>query len=158
VKIIVDISDARVSHDLQDTLITYSLGSCIGVSVYDPVAKIGGMLHYQLPSGKTDPEKSAKSPLMFADTGMEILMKKMFELGATKKNIKVKLAGGAQMMNDAQTFQIGKRNYAAIRQILWKNGMFIEAEDVGGNAPRNMTLFLETGAVEIKSHGNVKML
>ena len=69
-KIIVDISDARVSKDPGDELVTYSLGSCIGVTVHDPVSKIGGMLHYQLPSGRMDSDKANKNPLMFADTAM----------------------------------------------------------------------------------------
>jgi chemotaxis protein CheD len=157
-KIIVDISDARVSKDPNDELITYSLGSCIGVALYDPATKIGGMLHYQLPSGRMDSAKAAKNPMMFADTGMKYLVDKMLAMGVNKKRLKIKIAGGAQVMNDAKTFQIGKRNYAAIRQILWKNGMFIDAEDVGGKNARNLSLTLADGTVEVKSQGNRKQL
>jgi chemotaxis protein CheD len=157
-KIIVDISDARVSKDPNDELITYSLGSCIGVALYDPATKIGSMLHYQLPSGRMDPAKAAKNPMMFADTGMKYLVDKMLAMGVNKKRLKIKIAGGAQVMNDAKTFQIGKRNYAAIRQILWKNGMFIDAEDVGGKNARNLSLTLADGTVEVKSQGNRKQL
>ncbi len=157
-KIIVNISDARVSNDPNDELITYSLGSCIGVTLHDPATKIGGMLHYQLPSARMDPAKANKNPLMFADTGMKYLIDKMLALGANKKRLKVKIAGGAQVMNDADTFQIGKRNYAAIRQILWKNGMFIDAEDIGGKNARNLSLQIADGTVEVKSQGNTKQL
>ncbi len=79
-KIIVNISDAGVSKNPGDELITYSLGSCIGVAVHDPVTKIGGMLHYQLPSGRMDTGKAAKNPMMFADTGMKYLIDKMQKL------------------------------------------------------------------------------
>jgi len=157
-KIIVDISDARVTNDPNDELVTYSLGSCIGVSLYDPAAKAGGMLHYQLPSSKMDAAKAARNPMMFADTGMEFLMKKMSSLGATKKRLQVKVAGGAQVMNDAKMFSIGKRNYTAIRQLLWKNGMFIDSEDVGGKKARNLSLQINDGQVQVKSQGQLKQL
>ena len=157
-KIIVNISDARVSNDPNDELITYSLGSCIGVTLHDPATKIGGMLHYQLPSARMDSAKANKNPLMFADTGMKYLVDKMLALGANKKRLNIKIAGGAQVMNDAKTFQIGKRNHAAIRQILWKNGMFIDSEDIGGKNARNLSLRIADGTVEVKSQGNTKQL
>jgi len=158
VKIIIDISDARVSNHNQDTLITYSLGSCIGVSLYDPNNKVGGMLHFQLPSAKIDKSGQYKNPLMYADTGMEALIKKMETMGAQKKRMNVKIAGGAQMMNDAKMFNIGKRNYAAIRQFLWKNGMFIDAEDCGGGAARTLSMDIADGEVVVKSKGQTKKL
>ncbi|MCD6392547.1 MAG: chemotaxis protein CheD [Planctomycetes bacterium] len=153
-----NISDARVSKDSDDELVTYSLGSCIGVALHDPTTRIGGMLHYQLPSGRMDSAKAAKNPLMFADTGMKYLVDKMLALGVNKKRLKVKIAGGAQVMNDAKTFQVGKRNYAAIRQILWKNGMFIDAEDIGGHNARSLSLQIADGTVHVKSQGNMKSL
>jgi chemotaxis protein CheD len=158
VKIIVNISDARVSNDLNDELVTYSLGSCIGVALYDPITKSGGMLHYQLPNGQMDPDKARQNPMMFADTGMKFLIDKMTAMGVNRKQLKIKIAGGAQVMNDAKTFQIGKRNYAAIRQILWKNGMFIDAEDIGGHNARNLSLRIADGTVQVKSQGDTKQL
>lgn len=105
-----------------------------------------------------DSAKASKSPLMFADTGMKYLVEKMVALGANKKRLDVKIAGGAQVMNDAKTFQIGKRNHTAIRQILWKNGMFINAEDVGGRHARNLSLRIADGAVSVKSQGATSWL
>lgn len=157
-RIIVNISDARVSDNPDDEIITYSLGSCIGVALHDPQKKIGGMLHYQLPSGRMDASKAAKNPMMFADTGMKYLVDKMTELGVNKKQLIVKIAGGAQVMNDAKAFQIGKRNYAAIRQVLWKNGMFIKAEDTGGKNARTLSMRIDNGTIQIKSQGNTKEL
>lgn len=157
-RITVDISDAKVSRDIADVLVTYSLGSCIAVSLYDPSCQIGGMLHYQLPDSKMDLQRAAEKPLMFADTGVELLLNKMLILGVNKKRMQIKIAGGAAMSIGPKGFDIGKRNYLAIRKILWKNGMLINAEDIGGEAPRNMYLNIESGAVTVRSFGLEKQL
>jgi chemotaxis protein CheD len=157
-RIIIHVSDAKVSNDPADVLTTYSLGSCIGVCLYDQVTKIGGMLHYQLPDSKMDTERAQKKPFMFADSGMKIMVEKLVSMGAKKKRMKVKIAGGAAMDAGPKGFDIGKRNHLAIRKILWKNGMFIDAEDVGGNSPRNMYMNMDIGDVTIRSGGLEKTL
>jgi chemotaxis protein CheD len=157
-KIIIGISDANVSNNPQDILETHSLGSCIGVCLYDPATAIGGMLHYQLPSSTMNPERAKQNPLMFANTGMEILINKMSPIGANKKRMKVKIAGGAAMDTGPNGFDIGKRNYLAIKKVLWQHGMFIDAEDIGGSSPRNMYMDIEDGTVKIKINGSEKDL
>lgn len=157
-KVTINISDAAVSQDIGDILVTYSLGSCIAVCLYDAAIHAGGMLHYQLPESKMDPQRAAQKPLMFADTGMELLLQKLISVGANKKRMQVKIAGGAAMDIGPKGFDIGKRNYLAIRKILWKNGMFIDGEDVGGSSPRNMYLNIETGQVTIRTIGLEKTL
>jgi len=157
-RVVVDISDAKVSSDPKDVLTTYSLGSCIGVCLYDPVAHVGGMLHYQLPDSKIDKHKAEKFPFMFADTGMAMMVKKLLTVGAGAKTMKVKIAGGAAMSIGPKDFDIGKRNYLSIRKLLWKNGMFIDAEDIGGTSPRNMYLNIADGSVTIRSIGLEKSL
>lgn len=156
--IVVNVSDARSSADPGDTITTYSLGSCIGVCVYDPVAKVGGMLHFQLPTATIDTDRAAKNPLMFADSGMDQLIGQVTRLGANKKRLKVKIAGGAQMLNDGGLFNIGRRNHASIRKILWQHGLFLEGEDVGGSSPRNLYLQVADGTVTSKSQGQSKTL
>ena len=157
-KVIVDISDAKVSNDSADQLVTYSLGSCIGVCLYDPAVRVGGMLHYQLPSSKMDARRAQSKPFMFADTGTRLLLEKLLSLGANKRRIQVKLAGGANMATGPQGFDIGKRNYLAIRKVLWSNGMFIDAEDVGGCSARNLYLDVADGAATVRSNGLEKCL
>lgn len=157
-QIVVNISDARVSAKAEDVIVTYSLGSCIGVSLYDPVARVGGMLHYQLPSATIDTERARQNPLMFADTGMEILLNQVTRLGADKRRLKVKLAGAAQMLNDGNLFNIGRRNHAAIRKILWQHGLFVDGEDIGGTTPRTMYLNVADGTVVIKANGKTSNL
>ena len=132
-RVIINVAEGRVSSDPSDVLATYSLGSCIGVCLYDPLVHVGGLLHYQLPSSMMDARRAEQSPMMFADTGMNILMRKMSMLGAEKKRMHVKVAGGAAMENGPKGFDIGKRNHLAIKKILWQNGMFLDAEDVGGS-------------------------
>jgi len=157
-RIIVGVSDARVSNKQTDVIATYSLGSCIGVCLYDPATHIGGMLHYQLPDSKQDPERAKTKPLMFADTGMKILVEKLVSMGAVKKRMQVKIAGGAAMDTGPKGFDIGKRNHLALRKIMWKNGMFIDAEDVGGKSPRNMYMNIANGAITVRSNSLEKTL
>lgn len=155
---VVNVSDAKVSSDSDDVLMTHSLGSCVGVCLYDLATHVGGMLHYQLPNSKMDPERAKQKPFMFADTGMEILIDKLVSMGAKKKRMQVKIAGGAAMDTGPQGFDIGKRNHLAIRKIMWKNGMFIDAEDVGGSSPRNMYMNMADGDVTVRSDGLEKRL
>jgi len=148
---VVDIADLQVSNDPRVTLVTYSLGSCIGVSIWDPKTQVGGMLHYMLPESSISPDKAKVNPAMFADTGIPRLFRATYELGAVKKNLIVKIAGGSQLLDDNGTFNIGKRNYVMLRKIFWKNGVLIEREDVGGSISRTLRLFVESGRVTIKN-------
>jgi chemotaxis protein CheD len=87
---------------------------------------------------------------MYGDAGMKWLLERMEQRGAEKRRMQVHLAGGANMLNDHGLFDIGRRNHAAIRKILWQNRMFISAEHVGGTAPRNMQVSVADGAVVVK--------
>ena len=157
-KITIDISDAKISADSGHELVTYSLGSCIGVCLYDPNNHIGGMLHYLLPSSGMNPEQARENPFKFCDTGMSTLLDKLVSMGVNKKRLIVKVAGGAKVLKSVDGFDIGKRNYIAIRKFLWKNGMLINAEDVGGSIPRTLMLSIADGSVAIKSKGQKKIL
>jgi chemotaxis protein CheD len=148
---IVQISDSRVSNDPEVILATYSLGSCIGVAAYDPVLRIGGMLHYQLPESEIDAGRARNVPAMYADTGMTLLLSQMAALGAEKRRLKIKLAGGARMLSGPDTFDIGRRNHTAVRKFLWQQGLLIQAEEIGGNAARHLYLRISDGSVQIKS-------
>jgi chemotaxis protein CheD len=152
-KKIVGIADMGISQDQNGSLITYSLGSCIGVAIYDPAAMVGGLLHYMLPDSQLDPQKAQKKPFMFADTGIPLLFKEAYRYGASKGRIIVKVAGGSQILDDSGFFNIGKRNYMALRKILWKNNVLIKAEDVGGQVSRTVRLDMSTGKVWVKYSG-----
>ena len=90
---------------------------------------------------------------MFADSGVPTLFRAAYEFGAVKKRLIVKVAGGSQLLDDNGTFNIGKRNYVMLRKIFWKNGILIDAEDVGGSISRTIRLDVGTGQVTLKTRG-----
>lgn len=159
--LIVTIADFRVSANPDDVIVTYALGSCLDITIYDPVARVGGMLHVQLPESSISPEKRGSAPATFVDTGVPILFKAAYAAGAQKSRLIVKVAGGASTSAEesGDRFQIGKRNILALRQLLWKNGVMIESEDVGGvNNARTVSLELQTGLVTLRSQGTTRCL
>ncbi len=155
-KIIVGVGDMKISNDINAEISTLALGSCIGVAVYDPIVKVGGILHYMLPDSRVNPQKAIKNPYMFADTGIPRLFKKVYEYGAKKYNLIVKVAGGASILDDNKVFDVGKRNYLVLRKIFWKNNVLIDAEAVGGTLSRTMYLFINDGTLIINSPGKEK--
>ena len=157
-RIIVGISDLKVSGNIDDALITYALGSCIGVAVYDPKVKVGGLLHFMLPDSSIDSNKAKVNPAMFADTGIPFLFKSCYRLGAEKRRMIVKIAGGANILDDANYFRIGQKNITALRKIFWKNNVFIDGEDTGKSNNRTVQLEISTGKVVIKTPDGLKEL
>jgi chemotaxis protein CheD len=153
-KIVVGIADMQITNDPDVTLVTYSLGSCIGVAIYDPVAGVGGLLHYMLPDSSIDPQKAQQNPWMFADTAIPLLFKEAYRLGAEKRRLQVNVAGGAQIMDESGYFNIGERNHLALRKIFWKNNVLIQSEDVGGNVNRTLAVELSSGKMWIKISGD----
>jgi len=150
-KIIVNVSDMKVSESPYEELVTYALGSCLGVTMYDPVAMVGGMLHVMMPLSTVDPEKARKNPAMYVDTGFTTLLRKCYDLGAHKNDLKICVAGGASMKQNGgdDYFKIGKRNITIFRKLLWKNGFMVHAQDVGGIKSRTMLLRMSDGLVTI---------
>lgn len=148
--LVVGISDCKVTRDEDAVLITYALGSCIAVASYDPVARVAGLLHYMLPEASLDAEKARQNPCMFADTGIARLVEAVEQAGGVPRRMKVRLTGGAQVLDNHGTFQIGKRNYLAAKKILWKAGILIAAEAVGGEAPRTTRIEVATGRMWIR--------
>jgi chemotaxis protein CheD len=153
VNIVVGVSDMKVSKDPDSVLITYSLGSCIGIAIYDPIVRVGGLLHFMLPESSLDGDKAKRNPSMFADTGIPYLFKSSYDLGAQKKRMKVVVVGGSQILDQQGFFNIGKRNHMAVRKIFWKNQVMIDYEDIGGNGNRTIKLDVANGDIWMKSSG-----
>ncbi len=143
-------ADGRENAPGSVTLITYALGSCIGVTVYDPVAEVGGMLHYMLPDSALDPKRAEERPAMFADVGIPLLFRSCYKLGAEKQRMLVYGAGGAQVSGACDPFGIGKRNQLALKKILWKAGVILRGESLGGSLSRTVRLDLGTGQVSLR--------
>lgn len=149
-KHVVGIADMKVVASPQDVLITYALGSCLGITVYDPVAKVGGLLHVMLPLSTVNPEKALEKPYMFVDSGVPLLFRESYRFGARKERMWVMVCGGASLRSsDHDCFEIGKRNMLMLRKILWKNGVLLRAEDTGGTKSRNMSLDLSNGNITV---------
>jgi chemotaxis protein CheD len=157
--IIVGISDLKVSNNPGDALITYALGSCIGVAVFDPKVKVGGLLHFMLPDSSLDPNKAKATPGMFADTGIIALFKTCYAYGAEKKRMVVKIAGGANILDDTNYFRIGQKNIMALRKIFWRNNVLIDGEETGEQCSRTVRLDVSNGRCILKSsNGTVRDL
>ena len=154
----VGISDMKLSNRTEDMLVTYALGSCVGVSIFDPVAGVGGLIHCMLPLSKIDRDKAAANPCMFVDTGIPKLFLDAYRLGAQKDRMVVKVAGGSQIHDDQGRFRIGERNYATLRKILWKNNVLIGGEDIGGSISRTVYLEMDTGRTLLKVNGDIREL
>ena len=158
---VVGVADLKVSNVQGERLITYALGSCLGIVVHDPVAGVAGMLHVMLPTGTIDPAKMQDKPAMFVDSGVPLLFKECYKLGAKKERMQVKVAGGAHQgaREEDDRFQIGKRNMIALRKLLWKNNVLVHAHETGGvQTSRTMWVDVATGDVTLKINGTESKL
>ncbi len=148
----------KISSDPNSVIVTHALGSCIGMVLYDPIAKIGAMLHIMLPLSNSNKDRAAENPFTYADTGIPLTFKSMFKEGGIRNRIIVKVAGGAQVLDKSDFFAIGKRNYLVTKKILWKNQILIKKEDVGGTNYRTLFLDISNGNTWIKYKDEVKEL
>lgn len=158
---VVGVADLKVSNVQGERLITYALGSCLGIVVHDPVAGVAGMLHVMLPTGTIDPAKMQDKPAMFVDSGVPLLFKECYKLGAKKERMQVKVAGGAHQgaREEDDRFQIGKRNMIALRKLLWKNNVLVHAHETGGvQTSRTMWVDVASGEVTLKINGTESKL
>jgi chemotaxis protein CheD len=150
-RVIIGVGDMAVSNNSQVILSTYALGSCIGVIAYDPVSKVGGILHLMLPDSTISPDKAAKQPAMFANTGLPLLFRAMGGLKAERSRVRIFVAGGAGMLSGQDPFKIGERNSAVTLDFLSKNGLYVSHKDVGGSINRTVHLEIGTGTVGLKT-------
>lgn len=150
----VGIADYKVARN-PGRLITLGLGSCVGVSLYDPVVKVGGLLHVMLPDSTQF--NNVTKPAKFADLGIPLMIKSMQLTGAIAGRLQAKLVGGAQMfsgLDDKLTLNIGQRNTEKSREVLKKLGIPVLCEEVGGNRGRTVILDTQTGEVYVRILGN----
>ena len=151
-------ADCRIGDAPGQVLATYALGSCIGLAVHDAKAGVGGLLHFMLPDSGIDHERGRENPWMFADTGIPMLLDRLCARGASKRRLTVRAAGGASMMDQENVFDIGRRNYLAMRKILWKAGVMVHGEAVGGIRSRTVRLEIGSGKFLIQEGGEVREL
>lgn len=155
-KLTVGIADMKLSNKGEE-LITYALGSCIGICLYDPVVKVGALIHIMLPLNM---ETGRKNPMKYADTGIRETLKQMEARGARRNRVVAKLAGGAKMfeITGGNLGNIGQRNIESVHAVLQKEGVRILKEDVGGKVARTLIFNTGTGQGKIRSYGRPEMI
>jgi chemotaxis protein CheD len=135
-----------------DKLVTLGLGSCIGLVLYDPVVRIGGMVHIMLPSASDS--LAVTNRFKFADTAIADMIKLMAAAGAARQRLLAKMAGGAHMFSIASTMNIlnvGQRNIDMCRQVLSRGQIKIVSEDTGGTCGRSIEFCCESGALSVRT-------
>jgi chemotaxis protein CheD len=150
--------DCAVGNVPGQVLVTFALGSCIGLAAYDPGVGVGGLLHYMLPDSTIDPARASANPCMFADTGIPLLLDRLYQRGASKRRLILHAVGAARMLDPQGVFEIGKRNHLAARKILWKLGVLLHGEAVGGEESRTLRLEIGTGRLWYQQGGSQKEL
>ena len=150
----VNFSEMKISSNPVETLVAFSIGSGIGLTIHDPISCVGGVLHFMLPDSTfangIDPEKL---PFMFADTGVPAFLKALGEEGIQSEKLKVVIAGGAQVPGQDGNFNIGQKNCEAIRCILANHDLKIHHENLGGTSSRHLSLSIADGCSIIKIFG-----
>jgi chemotaxis protein CheD len=150
-RIVIGVGDLAVSNNPEVILSTYALGSCVGVVAYDPMVKVGGILHLMLPEASLSPEKAARQPAMFADTGIAHFFRQLAGFKAIPGRMNFFVAGGACVLSGTDNFKIGERNARATFDLLARNGCRNAIKDVGGFHNRTVHLDMNTACVTIKS-------
>ncbi|MFH7319960.1 chemotaxis protein CheD [Desulfurivibrio sp. D14AmB] len=156
---VVGVGEFAVSANPGEKIKTFALGSCVAVIFLHRPSRSVGLIHVALPDSAISPDIAAKRPGYFADTGISAILKDMATLTGTgtgnglARGMVVKMAGGANVMDSNNTFNIGKRNILALKKILWPLGMGPTAEDVGGGFSRTVTVGVASGRVMISCAG-----
>jgi len=153
--VMVGIGDLKVVKDPDAILSTHGLGSCVGLCIYDPAAKVGGILHYLLPT-PTDPTAPVAPEDMakYGSTGIPLLFRKAYELGAVKERLIVCAAGAGEFLSDSAGFNVGKRNHNLLRKVLFKNMVRLDAKSLGGSTARTLWLHLNDGSLIVTNKGD----
>ena len=136
-------------------LACYGIGSCVVVTLFDPVAKVAGMAHAMLPSAPAGME-AEENPAKFADTAVADLIERMKKLGARSERMVARLVGGATMFSfsgqgNKDQPSLGDRNSKTARDSLVANGLLLQAEDTGGNFGRSIELSAEDGSLQVRT-------
>lgn len=149
----IGMAELRVAKS-PDVLETVGLGSCIAIILYDKIAKLGGMAHIMLPRSDMARDKTNKAK--FADTAIDIMFDEMLKLGATQRNIRAKIFGGANMFSGVSSetlLNVGVRNAMAVQSELEEKGIKIVGQEVGGTIGRTVIFDTEDGRVGVKTVG-----
>ena len=155
-KLIIGIADMKMAKG-EGMLVTYALGSCIGICLHDPVLKLGALVHIMLP---VNMEAGRKTPMKYADTGIRETLRQMEAKGAKRNRITAKIAGGAKMFDTGSSSlgNIGQRNIESVHMNLKKEGIRLLKEDVGGSVARTLLFDVNSGLGCVRSYGRPELI
>lgn len=155
-KLIIGIADMKMAKN-SGMLVTYALGSCIGICLYDSLAKLGAMVHIMLPLNM---EAGRTNTMKYADTGIRETIKLMESRGALRSRITAKIAGGAKMfeVNGGTLGSIGQRNIESVHMCLKREGIRLLKEDVGGTVARTLLFDVSTGTGCVRCYGRPELI
>ena len=155
-KLIIGIADMKMAKG-EGMLVTYALGSCIGICLHDPVLKLGALVHIMLP---VNMEAGRKTPMKYADTGIRETLRLMEGKGASRNRITAKIAGGAKMfeVGSSSLGNIGQRNIESVHMNLKKEGIRLLKEDVGGTVARTLLFDVGSGLGCVRSYGRQELI
>ncbi|HEY8965950.1 MAG TPA: chemotaxis protein CheD [Candidatus Methylacidiphilales bacterium] len=148
---IVGVADIKMASGASWIITTYALGSCLGITLYDPAKKIGGMLHAMLPDSKLHQSQGATKIAMFLDSGMNELLAQLRKAGANERNLECKVFGGSQVMSADKFFRIGDRNVETFKTLSQSLGLRVGVWEVGGHVNRTIKFYLESGQVSVRT-------
>jgi len=147
--LVVGVADMQVSADPEEVLVTYALGSCLGITLHDPERCIGGLLHIMLPDSSLHSRTTVR-PAMFLDTGLPLLLETVLDAGANRRSLRCKVFGGAQLLSADSFFRIGAQNVDACYTLSAELGLRVQVWEVSGSVNRTIRLFNRTGEVLVR--------
>ncbi len=156
--LVVGVADLAVGGAADGRIVTYALGSCIGLTAFDPATKIGGMLHFMLPQPSANSDPRGRNHCMYVTTGLPTLLRRLTAAGAEPRRLVLTAAGGAETLTGRGNMAIGRRNHTMLRKALWKMNLRLAGEDIGGAHARTLSLDLFTGVVEVRTRAGDRLL
>lgn len=148
----VSVADMRQTKARNAVISTLGLGSCLGITCYEPVSKIGGLLHAMLPDSRKH-HSTESNPAMYLDLGVPALIESLVHLGADLRQLEFKVFGGAQILESNEYFSIGRQNVQMMEQLITRYRLKVKVWDVGGQCNRSIELYLDTGRVLVRMPG-----
>jgi chemotaxis protein CheD len=148
-RVVIGIGDIAVTTSPGAEIVTHALGSCVAVCVWDPETHVAGMLHFLLPESALNPERAARQPGTFADTGIPLLFELACRAGAVTARLRVHLLGGAAVAGGPNGLDVGRRNALIAKRLLRQSGVLVTGESLGGTATRTVRLLASTGLVQV---------
>lgn len=153
VPLVAGIGQFKQAEGIDTPLSAAHLGSCLGIIFLAPAHNMSAVVHCLLPLSKSDPEKAKANPYLYVDSGVTEALNTFLKKGINKNELQIYVAGGASINDENGVFEIGKKNFTVFRKLLWKNGILIKGEHVGGSTSRTITWNPDVKKVSVK-YGN----